>query len=368
MKTVVLTGGGTAGHVIPNLALLPLLEREGCRVEYVGSEQGIERRLVAEKGIPFHAIKSGKLRRYLDVKNFIDPFRVAAGLFQAWSLLGRIRPAAVFSKGGFVTVPVVLAARARGIPVVLHESDMTPGLANRICIPFATRICAGFRETLEHLPKGKAVHTGTPIRAELFAGDRVRGALFLGLPEEGGKPLLLAIGGSLGSRALNRALREALPALSTRFRIAHVCGKGGLDPAMEGRPGYRQLEYIGKELPDVFAAADLILSRAGANALSEILALQKPNLLVPLPLSASRGDQILNAAAFAAAGYSKVLPEEDIRDGVLERELAAVIAASEAQRQAMRKSPERDGAESVVREIVSVMKAAKAAKAVKPAT
>lgn len=354
MKIVVLTGGGTAGHVIPNLALLPLLEREGFRTEYIGSGQGIERRLVEEKGIPFHAISSGKLRRYLDLKNLTDPFRVAAGLFQAWSLLGRLRPAAVFSKGGFVSVPVVLAARARGIPVVLHESDMTPGLANRICIPFATRICASFRETLAHLPGSKAAHTGTPIRAELFAGDRARGSEFLGLPEDG-RPLLLAIGGSLGSRALNRALRESLPALSDGFRIAHVCGKGGLDPAVEGRPGYRQLEYIGKELPDVFAAADLILSRAGANALFEILALQKPNLLVPLPLSASRGDQILNAAAFAAAGYSKVLPEEDIKAGVLPRELASVLEASEAQREAMRGSPERNGAESVVREILSVV-------------
>lgn len=355
MEKVVLTGGGTAGHVIPNLALVPLLAQAGVSVEYVGSEQGIEKRLVAEKGIPFHGIASGKLRRYFDLKNFTDPFRVVAGAFQAWSRLGRIRPAAVFSKGGFVAVPVVLAARARGIPVVLHESDMTPGLANRICIPFAKRVCASFRETLAHLPAGKGVHTGTPIRAELSAGDKARGLAWLGLPEDPAKPLLLVVGGSLGSKALNRALREALPELLPRFRVAHVCGRGGLDPACEGRPGYRQAEYIGPELPDVFAAADLVLSRAGANAIFEILTLQKPNLLVPLPLSASRGDQILNARAFAEKGYSRVLPEEEIRGDRLLRELEALVAGAEAQRKAMRESPERNGAEAVAREILAVV-------------
>lgn len=353
-RTIVLTGGGTAGHVIPNLALLPLLAAGGWRAEYIGSAAGIEKKLVAEAGLPFHGIASGKLRRYFDLKNFTDPFRVALGIAQAWRQLGRIRPKAVFSKGGFVAVPVVLAARMRGIPVILHESDLTPGLSNRLAIPFAAAVCASFPETLRHLPGEKAVLTGAPIRAELFRGERARGEAFLGLPAQGGapgagpRPLLLIMGGSLGSRNLNAAVRAALPALSARYRIAHLCGKGGLDPALEGHPGYRQLEYVSAEMPDVLAAADLILSRAGSNAIFEFLALQKPHLLVPLPLSASRGDQILNARAFAAEGYSRVLAEEDIAPGRLEQELALLEAHAEMHREAMRKSPVRDGARLVM--------------------
>jgi UDP-N-acetylglucosamine--N-acetylmuramyl-(pentapeptide) pyrophosphoryl-undecaprenol N-acetylglucosamine transferase len=355
VKKIVLTGGGTAGHVIPNLALAPALAGAGASVEYIGSAQGIEKRLVEEKGIPFHSIPSGKLRRYFDLRNFTDPFRVIAGLFKAWALLGRIRPALVFSKGGFVTVPVVMAARLRGIPAVLHESDMTPGLANRLAIPFATTVCASFRETLAHLPPGKAVHTGAPIRAELFRGDKARGLAFLGFAP-GGLPVLLVMGGSLGSRALNRAVREALPALLARFRVAHICGKGGLDPAFAGRDGYRQLEYVGQEMADVLASADYALSRAGSNAIFELLALQIPHILVPLPLSASRGDQILNARAFAAQGYSRVLPEEEIAGDRLARELEALVAGAESHREAMRKSPERDGTAAVAAAILRAMK------------
>lgn len=340
---------------MPNLALLPLLRKDGWTVAYVGSDGGIEKRLAEEAGLPFHGIPSGKLRRYLDARNFTDPFRVIAGVFKAWSLLGRLRPALVFSKGGFVTVPVVLAARLRGIPVVLHESDLTPGLANRLCIPFAALICTAFEETLGHLPRGKAVHTGTPIRAELFEGDRARGLAFLGFSEDP-RPLLLAMGGSLGSRALNLALRQAIPGLSARFRVAHLCGKGGLDPSMDGRGDYRQFEFLGKELPDVLAAADFALSRAGANALFELLALQKPHLLIPLTLAASRGDQILNARAFAARGYARVLPEGEIKGDRLTVELEALRTGAEAYREAMRQSPERDGAAAVIEQIRRLVK------------
>lgn len=350
-KTLILTGGGTAGHVIPNLALVPLLEREGWRAEYVGSAAGIEKRLAEERGLPFHAISTGKLRRYLDFKNFTDPFRVVAGVFQAWSLLGRLRPRLVFSKGGFVAVPVVLAARLRGIPVILHESDLTPGLANRLCIPFARVVCASFPATLDALPKGKAVLTGAPIRAELFRGDRLRGREFLGFPEADKRPVLLVMGGSLGSRALNRAVRGALAALSQRFAVAHICGKDGLDAALDGHAGYRQFEFIGRELPDVLAACDFILSRAGANAIFEFLALQKPNLLVPLSKAASRGDQILNAENFAAQGFSRVLPEEELSPERLARELAALEAEAETRRGAMAKSGLLNGAEKVVEQI-----------------
>jgi UDP-N-acetylglucosamine--N-acetylmuramyl-(pentapeptide) pyrophosphoryl-undecaprenol N-acetylglucosamine transferase len=230
-----------------------------------------------------------------------------------------LKPALVFSKGGFVAVPVVFAARARGIPVIVHESDLTPGLANRLAIPFAKAVCASFPQTLEHLPKEKAVLTGAPIRAELFQGDRTKGDAFLGGAAAArtvdwplDKPLLLIVGGSLGSRNLNKAVRAVLPDLLKRWRVAHLCGKDGLDAALNGVQGYRQMEYVSAEMPHVLAAADMILSRAGSNAIFEFLALQKPHLLVPLPLASSRGDQILNARAFAAEGYSRVLPEEEM--------------------------------------------------------
>jgi UDP-N-acetylglucosamine--N-acetylmuramyl-(pentapeptide) pyrophosphoryl-undecaprenol N-acetylglucosamine transferase len=348
-RTLVLTGGGTAGHVIPNLALLPLLSQAGWKAEYIGSSTGIEKRLVEAKGLPFHGIASGKLRRYFDLKNFTDPFRVAAGVFQAWSHLGRIRPKAVFSKGGFVAVPVVFAARLRGIPVIVHESDLTPGLANRLAIPFAKSVCASFPQTMGHLPPAKAVLTGAPIRAELFQGDRLKGEAFLGLGTEAAwKPILLIVGGSLGSRNLNKGVRAVLPDLLARYRIAHLCGKDGLDKSLEGRAGYAQREYVGDEMPDVLAAADLILSRAGSNAIFEFLALQKPHLLVPLPLTASRGDQILNARAFAAEGYSRVLPEEELGGGRLAQELEILAAQADMYREAMRGSPFRDGARKVM--------------------
>jgi UDP-N-acetylglucosamine--N-acetylmuramyl-(pentapeptide) pyrophosphoryl-undecaprenol N-acetylglucosamine transferase len=351
-RTIVLTGGGTAGHVIPNLALLPLLTAAGWRAEYIGSEAGIEKRLVEAAGLPFHGIPSGKLRRYFDWKNFTDPLRVASGVFKAWSLLGRLRPRLVFSKGGFVAVPVVLAARLRGIPVVVHESDLTPGLANRLSIPFAAAVCASFPETMVHLPKGKAVLTGAPIRAELFRGDRAKGEAFLGFAggdaAEAAKPILLVVGGSLGSRNLNKAVRAVLPELLKAYRVAHLCGKDGRDASLEGTRGYFQAEFVAGEMADVLAAADLVLSRAGSNAIFEFLALQKPHLLVPLPLAASRGDQILNADAFAAEGYSRVLAEAELGGGRLAQELALLSAQAEMHRQAMRGSAYRDGARKVM--------------------
>src|SRR5215217_1911890 len=266
-KILAFTGGGTAGHVMPNLALAPSLRERGWTLHYLGSETGPERALAEGAGIPFHAFATGKLRRYFSWRNFTDPFRVVWGVFQVWRLLGELKPAKVFSKGGFVSVPVVYAAALRGIPVVLHESDLTPGLANRMSLFCCERICASFPETLDHLPPAKAVLTGTPIRAELFEGDPRRGTHFLGF--DGSKPLLLVMGGSLGSKAVNDALRANLEATLARYDVVHPCGKGWLEPALEGRHGYRQFEFLGPELGDVIAAADLVVSRAGANSLFE---------------------------------------------------------------------------------------------------
>ena len=311
MKQIILTGGGTAGHVTPNLALLPELRARGYAIEYIGSKTGIEKDLISQAGIPYHGISSGKLRRYFSLKNFSDPFRVLAGFFQAKKILKAKKPDVIFSKGGFVAVPVVFAAKQLGIPTIIHESDMTPGLANKLCIPSARKVCCNFPETVTYLPSEKAVLSGSPIRRELMTGDRLAGLNFTGLSS--GKPVLLIIGGSMGSVKVNTAIRNILPELLAQFQVIHLCGKGHLDESLR-QTGYVQYEYIGAELKDIFALADVVVSRAGANSICELLALRKPNLLIPLSAAASRGDQILNARSFSKQGFSTVLEEEDITD------------------------------------------------------
>lgn len=308
-KKIILTGGGSAGHVTPNLALLPQLQAEGIEVHYIGTADGIERTIVSERSdITYHVISSGKLRRYFSWKNFTDPFRVLRGMFQARRIMREVKPAAVFSKGGFVSVPVVIAAHGKHIPVVTHESDYTPGLANKINAKFADKICVTFEDTLSHVG-AKGVHTGTPIRPELYEGDKERGLSFLGFDDK--KPILLVMGGSLGAAAVNDAVRAALPKLLLSYDVVHLCGKGKVEESL-AQPGYRQFEYVNEELPDVFAATDIVVSRAGANAVFEFLALSKPALLIPLPRSASRGDQILNAGYFARKGFAMVLEQESL--------------------------------------------------------
>lgn len=314
-EKIILTGGGTAGHVTPNLALLPSLRKEEFEIHYIGSYNGIERRLIEDAGIPYDGISSGKLRRYFDIKNFSDPLRVLKGYGQAKRLMKQYRPDIVFSKGGFVSVPVVLAAKHYKIPVIIHESDMTPGLANKICIPAAKKVCCNFPETLNYLPKDKAVLSGSPIREELLTGDRLSGLQYAGLSAN--RPVILVIGGSLGSVTVNHAVRSILPKLLSQFQVIHICGKGNLDESLIGTSGYVQYEYVDKPLRHLFAAADLIISRAGANSICEILALRKPNILIPLSAAASRGDQILNANSFAKQGFSTVLEEEVLTSDTL---------------------------------------------------
>ena len=310
MKKIVLTGGGTAGHVTPNIALMPELKKRGYDISYIGSYEGMEEGMIMETKTPYYGIATGKLRRYFDLKNFTDPFRIIKGYFEARSLLKKIHPDVVFSKGGFVAVPVVRAAHALKIPVIIHESDMTPGLANKLCIPVASKVCCNFPETLKYLPSDKAVLSGSPIRSELFEGDRSRGLHFCGLTSD--KPVILIMGGSLGAVAVNEAVRAVLPELLKDFQVIHLCGKGKTDKSLNNVTGYVQYEFIKEELRDLLAAADLIISRAGANAICEILALRKPNILIPLPAAASRGDQILNAESFQKQGFSYLLPEEEI--------------------------------------------------------
>ncbi|MCD8121670.1 MAG: undecaprenyldiphospho-muramoylpentapeptide beta-N-acetylglucosaminyltransferase [Clostridiales bacterium] len=324
MKKIVLTGGGTAGHVTPNLALLPSLQERGYEIHYIGSYSGIEKKLIEAVGIPYDGISSGKLRRYFDWKNFSDPFRVVKGYAEARSLLKKYHPDVVFSKGGFVAVPVVLAAKHFHIPTIIHESDMTPGLANKICIPSAAKVCCNFPETVPYLPEDKAVLTGSPIRRELLEGDRLTGLQFTHL--SGAKPIILVIGGSLGAIHINTAIRNLLPRLLEQYQVIHICGKGHLDEDLIGRPGYVQYEYVDAPLRHLFAAANLIISRAGANSICEILALRKPNILIPLSAAASRGDQILNARSFEKQGFSTVLEEENMNDETLLEAIHSTLA------------------------------------------
>lgn len=310
MKKIVLTGGGTAGHVTPNIAMLPRLKELGYEIYYIGSYDGIEKKLIADYDIPYVGIDTGKFRRYFDLKNLTDPAHVIHGIHEARVALQQINPDVIFSKGGFVSVPVVRAAAHLHIPVICHESDMTPGLANRLCIPSATKVCCNFPETVSSLPANKAVLTGTPIRKELLEGSREAAIRFTGL--SGTRPVIMVIGGSLGAVYVNEAVRSALPELLKTFDVIHLCGKGKMDESLSGTPGYVQFEYIKDELADLFALSDIAISRAGANAICELLALRKPNLLIPLSAKASRGDQILNARSFEKQGFSLVLEEEEL--------------------------------------------------------
>ena len=340
MKHIVLTGGGTAGHVTPNIALMGRLKEQGYQISYIGSYNGIEKTLIEELGIPYYGISSGKLRRYFDLKNFTDPFRVLKGFSEARKLLKQLKPDVVFSKGGFVTVPVVVAAGRLKIPAIIHESDMTPGLANKLCIPSAVKVCCNFPETKAHLPEGKAVVTGTPIRPELLQGDADKGRAFTGFTSE--KPVIMIIGGSLGAQAVNDAIRRILPELLKDFQVVHLCGKGKQDDSKNDLKGYVQYEYIESELADLFAMADIVISRAGANAICELQALKKPNLLIPLSANASRGDQILNARSFEKQGFSMVLEEEAITDEVLLKAVHDLYDHRETYRAAMENAPGQD--------------------------
>lgn len=316
---LVFTGGGTAGHVTPNLALIHVLSSDYA-IEYIGSKTGVERKLIEDEGISYHAVQSGKLRRHFSLKTALTPFKLLLGIIQSYSLIRKLKPKLVFSKGGFVALPVVIGAWLNRVPVIAHESDLSPGLANKLSFPFVSTVCVTFdagKNYFKHADKVKV--TGTPIRPELLQGNRDAGLTQCGFNTD--KPCVLVIGGSQGAEILNTCIREQLDDLSTRFNIIHLCGAGKLDRSLIGHTGYFQLEYAGQELPDLFAASDIILSRAGANALYEILALEKPHVLVPLSRRYSRGDQIDNARYFQEKGVSVVLDEEhmtsnDVRDAL----------------------------------------------------
>jgi len=368
MKKIILTGGGTAGHVAPNLALVPSLKAAGFEVYYIGSHAGIERELVEAEGIPYFGISSGKFRRYKSLKNITDIFRVCKGLTDAIGILRKIRPDVVFSKGGFVVVPVIAAARLLKVKSVIHESDMTPGLANKLAMPFTTKVCVSFPETLNHV-KGKGVLTGTPLRSELFGGSREAGLMVFenadgcnstgtkmkpveNVPHDT-KPVLLVTGGSQGAKAINACVREALPQILQKFRVIHLCGKGNLSGI--NQHGYVEFEYLTQQMADVLAAADIIISRAGANTIFELVALGKPNLLIPLPLGQSRGDQIQNAASFEKQGFSMVLPESEMTPERLLQDISILYENQRKYCQKMKMQNVANGVENVIDVIMSTV-------------
>lgn len=350
---IIMTGGGSAGHVTPNLALVPKLESLGFEIKYIGSKKGIENDIIKKANIPFYSISSGKLRRYFDVKNFSDPFKVIKGVGDAFRILSKEKPDIVFSKGGFVTVPVVIAASMKKIPVVAHESDFTPGLANKIAGRFCDKLCVTFPESLKYIEGNKGILTGTPIREELFNGRAEIGKRFCNFKYD--KETILIIGGSLGAKVINDTVRMDIERLLKEYNIIHLCGKNNLDDKLKNKEGYIQLEYVSEELPDLMAYADLVISRAGANAIFELLALQKPHILIPLSAKASRGDQVLNAKSFKKSGYSVVIEEEELTTDKLYKELKELDLNKRLYIDNMKKSNLGNGIDNIIKVILDNM-------------
>lgn len=351
---IIMTGGGTAGHVTPNLALIPKLKQKGFEIKYIGSFDGIEKEIISQNDIPFFGISCGKLRRYFDVKNFTDPFKIMKGIAQAIRILSKEKPDVIFSKGGFVAVPVVIAASIKKIPVVAHESDITPGLANKLSAPFCDKLCVTFRESLNYVKADKGILTGSPIREEILHGDKEKGKKLCNFVDD--KEVLLIMGGSLGSKLINEEVRENLEKLLNDFNIIHICGKGNIDKKFVDKSGYKQFEYVSEELPDLMKAADYVISRAGANSIFEFLALKKPTLLIPLSKKASRGDQILNSKSFEKEGYSLMVEEEKLNDDVLYNKIIELKKRKQELINNMEKSKSKNGVERIIEVILESIK------------
>jgi UDP-N-acetylglucosamine--N-acetylmuramyl-(pentapeptide) pyrophosphoryl-undecaprenol N-acetylglucosamine transferase len=341
-----MTGGGTAGHVTPNLALIPKLKEKGFEIKYIGSRDGIEKEIIANNNIPFFGISCGKLRRYFDLKNFTDPFKILKGIAEAMRIISKEKPDIIFSKGGFVAVPVVIAASMKKIPVVAHESDITPGLANKLSAPFCDKLCVTFRESLNYVKGNKGVLTGSPIREEMLHGDKIKGKRICNFTDD--KEVLLIMGGSLGSKLINEEIRKNLGELLNEFNIIHICGKGNLEESLKNKAGYKQFEYVSEELPHLMNAADYIVSRAGANSIFEFLALKKPTLLIPLSKKASRGDQILNSKSFEKEGYSLMIEEEEIKEQILYKKIIELKRRKRELIENMEKSQVKNGVEAII--------------------
>jgi UDP-N-acetylglucosamine--N-acetylmuramyl-(pentapeptide) pyrophosphoryl-undecaprenol N-acetylglucosamine transferase len=348
-KTIVFTGGGSAGHVTPNIAIIKELDHSVWDIKYIGSKKGIEKELIEKMDIPYFGISSGKLRRYVDMENIKDIFRVIKGCLEARGILKRINPQLIFSKGGFVSVPVIIAARTLGIPIFIHESDLTPGLANKISQRFATRIFTSFEETKQYFPAHKTMVIGSPIRKEILMGSKQNGKRSLGFDND--LPILTVMGGSLGAKRINETVRGSIDKLTSKYQIVHLCGKGNLDQSLLNVKGYKQFEYVNEELADILAATDTVITRGGSNAIFEFLALKIPMLIIPLSKKQSRGDQILNAKSFEEKGYSVTLEEENLTEETLYSLLGEIEKNKESFKKIMGESDQGDALNTILREI-----------------
>ncbi|WP_100407588.1 undecaprenyldiphospho-muramoylpentapeptide beta-N-acetylglucosaminyltransferase [Bacillus solitudinis] len=353
MPKIVFTGGGSAGHVTPNIAIINELSKD-WDIFYMGSKKGIEKELIQKLSIPYYGINSGKLRRYIDIENLWDMLRVIKGCFEARRILKKLKPNLVFSKGGFVSVPVILAAKSLKIPIYIHESDMTPGLANKISQRFSTKIFTSFEETSKFFPNHKTKVIGSPIRSEILNGSEEIGRKFLDFDKH--SPILTIMGGSLGAKKINEVVRKSLKQLTAKYQVVHLCGKNNFDDELSGYPRYKQFEYVHDELSDILAATDLVITRGGSNAIFEFLSLKIPMIIIPLGLNQSRGDQILNAKAFQEKGYSLTLEEEKLNSDTLLEHLNTVYKNRNEFEQNMKESQKMEALQTLVTEINKVKK------------
>lgn len=348
-QQLVFTGGGTLGHVIPNLPLMRHYQDKGYEIHYIGSAKGAERAFIEELGIAYHAIRTGKLRRYFDWQNFLDLFNVTIGILQCFFLLLRLRPKAIFSKGGYVALPPVVAAGILRYPVVIHESDRTPGLTTRLSKRFATKICVAFQNATAFFDEKKVYWTGLPVRDAVFTADPKAGQTFLGYSGE--RPILLVFGGSLGAAFLNDFVREQVhQGRLDAYDVVNICGKGKLDPAMKAA-NYRQYEQLGEEFLPIMKAAHVVITRGGATSLFELLAMKKPPIVVPLSKQSSRGDQIHNAAYFTALGVAYTIEEE----AVTWEAMKALLELVEAERQTLVERIEQLEFEQATQKVIAVI-------------
>ncbi|MBI4994308.1 undecaprenyldiphospho-muramoylpentapeptide beta-N-acetylglucosaminyltransferase [Candidatus Peregrinibacteria bacterium] len=329
---IVFTGGGTGGHVFPNLAVIKEVrgQRSEVSVFYIGEKGAMEEKLVVQAGIPFYGIYAGKLRRYFDFKNFVDVFKLPVGFFQAFFILRKLRPQIIFAKGGYVSVPVVIAARFLGLPVWLHESDFSPGLANKICSRFAKKIFVSFEESRRFFSGCNVEVVGNPIRKWLLKGDKEIGYRLTGFSRE--KPVILIMGGSTGAQSLNKLVEKILPKLLKHTQIVHIIGVTPTSYKLQAT-SYKQFEFLNEDLAHIYAISNLIISRAGSGAIFEILALKKPMILVPLPAEASRGDQIENALVFAQRGWARVIHQDKVTPEEFLKEILDLLNDKKAQTQ-----------------------------------
>jgi len=313
---IAITGGGTGGHIFPNISIVEELKIRGEKnIVWIGEKGGKEELFAKKLNIPFYGIKAGKIRRYFSLKNFSDLFLVVLGFFQSLFLLSKLKPKLLFSKGGFVSIPPAFAARVLRVPVLTHESDINPGLANRLISKASYAVCTSFKETSPYFPGKRVFYTGNPVRKVIKDGNSKRGKIFLGFKED--LPFVMVVGGSLGAQSINNTIYKIVDNYDLPFNLVHQCGRGNLNNTFIKIKKYRQYEFLGKEIGDVMAVSTLIISRAGAGALYEISYLGKPSILIPLSKTASRGEQVDNAKFFEENGASIVILNDDLNEKIL---------------------------------------------------